>query len=150
MTLNDDNDKHVDQSSADPLDELAHVKAEQQHELDRLREASFSSLVRILENDHERARNLRKGISTIAVFVVIFFGVMLAHSWLSFPDYSLYEPAADRLVIQVALVISPVFAITTIMVALLIGVFRVPKRSVVDNLLSHGGRAAAGTVPGND
>lgn len=144
MSHNDDNG-----DNGDPLDALAHVKEKRQHELDRLRETNFAALVRILENDHQRSRSLRKGIATITVFVVIFFGAMLAHSWLSFPDYSLYEPAADHLVIRVAVVISPAFAITTIMVALLIGVFRVPKRSVVDDLLSHGGRAAAGSVAGN-
>ena len=148
MTRSDDGDPRIDGLSG-RLDGLSGVQETPEDEKEAIRQQREAQLIEILESDHGQAR-LLKGIATVGValfilslgimLMVLFAYIMSGAMWPSSKDIRITDGAQ---LLPWALFASLLFSITTVTVALLIGVFRSTPASVIENLLTHGGRGAA-------
>jgi hypothetical protein len=155
MTRSDDGDPRVDGLSG-RLDGLSGVQETPEDEEEVIRQQREAQLIGVIEADHDQARYLKKRVVPLVFFILgILMGTFLGLLMLLIYNYGWVagflggpHKAAEAAVVPVAfwaLLSSLLFSITTLTVALLIGVFRVPKSSIVETLLAHGGRAAVGS-----
>ena len=129
-------------NDSDTLNDLERVREEREYELSIRRERNTLEIIGIIHQDHGTIRLLKVTIAFIAILVMAFFLALLKHSWFE-EERSCYLVQCDAgLLGQALAIVVPAVAVTSIMTALVIGAFRTPRSTVIDNILSQGGRAA--------
>lgn len=159
MTRSNNGDPRVDGLSS-RLDGLSGVQETPEDEEEVVRQQREAQLIGVLEADHEQTRKLKTKIVPIASLVLaILVGMLIALFTAIVYDYAWlagFEESANANIgkMNIPVVIWALFpslliSITTLTVALLIGVFRSSQGGLLETILTHGGRAAVGSPSGS-